>query len=265
LVSVGATLVAAVVLRALVDSLAGPQVALWSVALLGSFTTAPVLQFPYSDAIALALLVGVFWSLRKRRYGVTLALVPLVGLARPVAVPLALVVLVHVVRRCRARPAVGLALLAAAAISAVIWPVVAAVVTHRSSAYTDSMAAWRQGASIVPVDPWLAASARYLGPLAGRVLLAGAVLGVLAWLTRPIARRLGADLRVWCVAYGAYLIAVLDPTTSLARYLLGFFPLGVLLLVGSPSRAYRITLVTAGFITQLVWIVTIWRGGAFPP
>ncbi len=265
LVSVLSALVAAVLLRMLVDRLAGPSPALWSVALLGSFTSAAVLQFPYSDALGLALLLAVLCCLQRGRYALAMPLLVLIGLARPIAVPLAVVVVVHAVRRLRHRPTTALLLVAAAGVGAVVWPVTVAVATGRQSAYTDTMAAWRYGRGLVPVDPWLDASARYLGPFFGRVMLIAVPLALLWWLTRPAARFLGADLRVWCVAYGGYLLAVLDPTTSLARYLLLFFPLGLLLAAASPSTAFRRVLVVFGFVTQLVWIVTIWRLNGFPP
>lgn len=265
LVSVTCALVAAIVLRSLVDRLAGPSVAMWSVALLGSFPSAPALQLPYSDALGLLVLVSVLWCLQRQAYEAAVLALLVAGLARPIAVPLAVVAAVHAVRRLRARPGTAAALLTAAGVAAASWPVIAAVATGSPTAYTDTMAAWRQGRGVVPIDPWLDASARYLGVVAGRVALVVVPVLVLWWLTRPVARRLGADLRVWCVAYGAYLIAVIDPTTSLARYLLLTFPLGILALLASPSLAYRRLLVVSGFLLQIVWIVTIWRVGGFPP
>lgn len=265
LVAIGCALAAAVLLRSLVERLAGPRVALWSVALLGSFPTAPALQLPYSDALGVVALLSVLWCLQRGAYPAAMLALLVTGFARPIAVPLAVVAAVHAVRRVRHRPGTALGLLAAAGIGAVSWPVTAALVTGHPSAYTETMAAWRYGRGLVLVDPWLDASARYLGVVVGRVVLVAVPALVLWWLTRPIARVLGADLRVWCVAYGGYLIAVLDPTTSLARYLLLTFPLGVLLLVASPSAAYRRTLVAAGFVFQMVWIVTIWRAGGFTP
>ena len=46
----------------------------------------------------------------------------------------------------------------------------------------------------------------------------------------PWARNLGADLRTWTLAYPAYLAAVLDPFTSIFRYLIPLFPLLVVVL-----------------------------------
>ena len=53
---------------------------------------------------------------------------------------------------------------------------------------------------------------------------------VVAMVAGPWARNLGADLRTWTLAYPAYLAAVLDPFTSIFRYLIPLFPLLVVVL-----------------------------------
>jgi hypothetical protein len=265
LVSFGSALASAVLLRSVVAHVVGPAVALWSVALLGSFPTAPVLQLAYSEALALALLLAVLRCLQQGQYWWAVVATTALGLTRPIAAPLALVVLVHVVRRWRRgpRPAMA-ALVLAAGVATVLWPVIVAVRTGDLHTYADTMAAWRPGA-MRPLYPWWARSGHYLGPVLGRVLVLEVPVVLIWLLTRPLARRLGAELRVWTVAYLAYLYLVLDPTTSLFRYLLLFFPLGVLLLVASPSSAYRRALVVASFGLQVVWVVTIWRTAFGPP
>ncbi len=265
LVSFGSAMASAVLLRSVVARLAGPAVALWAVALLGSFPAAPVLQLAYSEALALALLLAVLRCLQRGRFWWAAVATTALGLTRPIAVPLAVVVLVHVARRWRRGPRPAMAVLAVASVlAAVLWPVVVAVRTGDLRTYTDTMAAWRPGA-VHLLQPWWTASGDYLGPVFGRVLVVALPVGVLWWLTRPGARVLGGDLRVWTVAYLAYLYLVLDPTTSLFRYLLLFFPLGVLLLMASPSTAYRRALVAASFGLQLVWVVVIWRTTFGPP
>ena len=62
-----------------------------------------------------------------------------------------------------------------------------------------------------------------------------------------------------CSATWAYLLLVLDPSTSLPRYLLPLFPLGTLLAGASPSRAYRRSLAVAFFAGQVVWVSWLWR------
>jgi hypothetical protein len=283
LVSIVCAAGAAVLLRALVaglgararrESPANRSLALWSVALLAAFPTGAVLQFPYTESLGLLVLLAVLVCLQRRAYALAIPLVLLLGLARPVAIPVAGVVAVHLLLRLRRRdrdpvPAREQALLVtlfgAACAAAVEWPVIAAMVTGDSRAYTDSMAAWRTAHTVTPLMPWVSRVEAYLGQSFGRVVLTVVPIALVWWLTRPRARMLGADLRVWCVCYVAYLLLVLDPTTSLARYLLLLFPLGILLAASSPSVAYRRALVVASFICQLVWIVTVWRVGANPP
>jgi len=97
------------------------------------------------------------------------------------------------------------------------------------------------------------------------VVLVLGVGGLFWWLTRPSARVIGTDLRVWCAAYICYLLAVLDSFTSLPRYLLPLFPFGVLLASVSGSRAYRLAL-TAGFaVLGVLWMLVIWRSRIWAP
>jgi hypothetical protein len=77
----------------------------------------------------------------------------------------------------------------------------------------------------------------------------------------PWARALGPELRTWCLAYPAYLALVLDPFTSIFRYLLPLFPLVVVMLGGGwVSRSPRWlwwragALVVLGVVGQAYWI-----------
>ena len=78
----------------------------------------------------------------------------------------------------------------------------------------------------------------------------------------PWARALGPELRAWCLAYPAYLGLVLDPFTSIFRYLLPLFPLLVVVLGGgwADRRVPRFLwprtalLVAAGVAGQVAWV-----------
>jgi hypothetical protein len=256
---------AVVVMRSLVEAVAGPRLALWTVVLFCCFPPAPALQLAYSESLATLLLVGVLWCLQHGRYLPAVPLVLLVGVARPIGVPLAAVIATHVLRTWRAgRPppratAAQGALAAAAVAGALAWPAIAAVATGEPSAYTDTMAAWRSNAEVVPLLPWWWISRYLLGATFGPVVLV-VLVGCLAWwLTRPVARCIAGDLRTWVVCYVGYLLVVLDPSTSLPRYLLLAFPLGTLTAACSPSRAYRAAVALAFLAGQVVWVVWLWR------
>ena len=121
------------------------------------------------------------------------------------------------------------------------------------------MATWRSGGEIVPFRPWLDMSrwywrdnpdAQWLGPVSLLVV----VVVLLALVLGPWARGLGAELRTWCLAYPAYLGAVLDPFTSIFRYLLPLFPIAAVVVGGGirgvPTR--RRTIAGVGIAVLLV-------------
>jgi len=276
IVSVTAAGGAVVVVRALLARVAGPRAALWAVAFLVFWPSAAVLQLPYSESLALLVLAGALWCLQRRRY---LALVPvllLLGVARPVAVPMGVVLVAHALRcglevrglprgEAARRLAGPAAALVAGAVAAVEWPAAAWWRTGVPDAYTLTMAAWRTPPQIVPVRPWIGASQLYLGEHVGPVALV-AVLGALAgWLVRRGVAVIGPDLTVWCAAYSAYLLAVLDSFTSLPRYLLPLFPLGALLARASPSRAFRVAVTVALAAMGVVWMLAVWRSRIWAP
>jgi hypothetical protein len=268
IVSLICSALAVVVMRDVVDRLAGRDVALWTVALFCFFPVAPVLQLAYTESLAILLLVGMLWCLQRRRYLTAVPVVLLIGFARPIGVPVAAVVGLHVLTRLlrhRSEPvraaslAAMSALVAAAAVAAVEWMVVAGRVTGVSDAYTQSMGAWRSGHQIVPLKPWWWMSRYFLGDWVGPVVL-GAVVLVGIWaLTRPAAQVIAGDLRAWVFCYLAYLAVVLEPSSSLFRYLMPLFPIGTVAAAASPSSAYRRTLLVAFVAGQVVWVSWLWR------
>ena len=104
----------------------------------------------------------------------------------------------------------------------------------------------------------------------GPVMLVVVPLVVVAMVAGPWARNLGADLRTWTLAYPAYLAAVLDPFTSIFRYLIPLFPLLVVVLgagLGRPSRqhveaaavAVRPARSCSFVVGQYYWTDILWR------
>jgi hypothetical protein len=174
-VAIACGAIAVVLAQNLVAAVAGRRLALWTVVLLCFFPTGAVLQLPYAESAALALLAGVLLCLQRRRYLLAVPLVVLVGLTRPVGAPLAAVVVLHalrvLVRRRRGEDALSrrsvaalVTLCVAAAVGAGEWPLIAAIRTGRLDAYTQSMASWRNPRQVHPFVPWHDAAERYLGP-----------------------------------------------------------------------------------------------------
>ena len=251
-----------------------PRLPLVTVALVSFFPTAVVLQSAYTESLALLLIAGVLLALVERRYSIATVLVLALGLTRAVALPMALVVLVHAYWRWRAaragserlarRDVVGLGgLLAACAVAGLGWQFVCGAVTGVSDGYLQTQAAWRGRPDVVPFVPWLDIARWRFGEWGPFVLVAVFALFTALLLSRP-ARRLGVELRTWPAAYLLYLVAVIEPGTSLARFLLLAFPFAAITagLAARPAawrRVYLVLVLVVMSLLQFGWVWTLWR------
>jgi hypothetical protein len=231
-----------------------------------------VFQVAYAESMATLLLCAGLLLLVRRQYLPLIPLLLLTDLTRPIGVPLAVVLAVHLLLRLlhrtpdpplrRAELAAALGALTAAAIGAVLWPLVAWWVTGDRGAYVASETAWRRthvGAGpFVPFVSWVKAAEQVAHGPAGILLLALGVAAFVALLVAvPPVRRLGSDVRIWSAAYGLYLLAVFDPQSSTFRLLLPLFPLlGGLANLRSP--VLRATLLVLGIAGQALWIAATW-------
>jgi hypothetical protein len=251
-----------------------PGVPLATVAVVAGFPAGPVLQVAYTESLALLLVAATVGLVLRRRYGWAVLTVLALGFTRAVALPMVVVVLVHAAVRVRAarrgadrlgRGEVArlVGLLAAAGVSGVAWPLICGWVTGVPDGYLQTQGAWRGRPDVVPFLPWLDLGRRLWGPAGPWLLLVTGAL-VLAVLLSPPARRLGAELQAWTVAYLGYLVAVVEPGTSLVRFTVLAFPLGAVAAgaVRGPAWARRLWLggllvVFAGL--QVAWTWGLWR------
>jgi len=253
----------------------------WSVAVVvlwASLPAAVVLQVGYTEAAAMALLALFLLALDRERWWWAMTLALLLGLTRPIAVPVAAVAAVALWLRWRRRRADpvsgaeatgGVALLVGCGVSVVLWPAIAALVTGRGDAYTTTMSTWRASREIVPVRPWLDMSRYYWGQTWGPVWLTVIFVVIAVMVLGPWASRLGPQLRTWSLAYPAYLLVVLDPFTSIFRYLIPLFPLAAVLIGVAGRPLWRSwarwawvrfgVLLVAFVIGQWYWIDVLWR------
>lgn len=271
---------AAVVVRRLVERgapravAARPGLPLATVALLGLFPTAAVLQVAYTESLALLLVASALLLVVERRYAWASLVVLALGFTRAVALPMAAVVVVHaLVRwwgarrgtdRLERRDVAGLGLLAVtAAVSGVAWPLICGWMTGEPDGYLQTQGAWRGVREIAPFEPWGYVSRFWFGDWAPWVLVAGFAL-VIATLVVPAAWRLGNELHAWSAAYLLYIVAAIEPGSSLARFLLLAFPLGAVTagLVTRPVAARRawfaFVVVLMGTL-HVVWVYNMWR------
>jgi hypothetical protein len=265
-VAAGCSLGAALVLDRLLAAVLG-RPAPFAVALFCFSPLSPLYQVAYAESMAVLLIALLLLLLVQRRYVALLPVIVLTGLTRPVAVPVAGLLVAHVVIRLvrrRSEPIAVRSLLAAlgavlvALVSAVAWPTVAALATGQRNAYLASELAWRRSDVLVPVVPWLDAARTAGGPVAGPIVLGVLALAFAALLTlAPAARRLGVDVRLWCAAYVLYLVAVVVPAASTVRLLLPLFPLAGLL-PAPRSRILRIAVLVACVAAQAAWFGVAW-------
>ena len=236
----------------------------------------PSLQIAYTESLAMLVLVALLTALVDRRWWLVALLAVVLGLTRPIAVPVAAVVGVVVLRETlrwwRDRPgrpshtlAVPVAVLAVTGAAALLWPTLASVRTGRPDAYAQTMAAWRSGHEIVPLRPWIDNTSVLLFSDTGspRLYAALAVAGLAAVLVGaavgPWAARLPLELRAWMLAYPAYLALVLDVGTSLVRYAVPLFPLALVLVGGGMRRIPRGWPVLAAVLVALsLWGQYAW-------
>ena len=261
---------------------ARPGLPLATVALVSVFPTAAVLQTAYTEALALALIAAALLTLIRRQYAWMAAVVLALGFTRAVAMPMAAVVLVHALVRWRSarqdeggkapftwRGGAGLIVLAGwCAASGLVWPAVSGWATGVPDAYVRTQEAWRGVADVTPFYGWTYVPSFWFGDLALPVMIAGFAL-VLAVLVVPAAWRLGNELHSWAAAYVVYIAAVVEPGSSIARFLLLAYPLGAVTagVVTRPPVGRRwwfacVVLLMLGL--QILWVAQMWHANPGP-
>ena len=255
---------------------ARPGLPLATVALLGVFPTAAILQTGSTESLAVLLVAASLLLIVERRYvGASVAILAL-GFTRAVALPMAAVIVVHGLLRWRgsrsgddrlARVDVaGLGLLGGTAVvSGVAWPLICGWVTGVPDGYLKTQGAWRGVRAIKPFASWGYTSSFWTKewwPYPYVLVLGVGV--VVACLVVPAARRLGNELHVWSAAYLFYIAAVIEPGSSIARFAILAFPLGAVTagLVTRPPSRRRLWfgfVVVLMAVLQVTWIYNTWR------
>ncbi len=269
---------AAVLMGLLLRERLGEPAAYLTVALWACFPASVSLQLAYTESLAMLLLVAYLYALHRERWLVATVVALLVGLSRPIAVPLGLVTLVVVLVRWRARSGRPIpvreywsmaAALVGCAVAGFLWPAIVWWGTGVSSAYGDTMASWRTYPSVELFTPWPDKARYFFGDTWGPIWLVLIPIVIIAMVAGPWAANLGAALRTWTLGYPLYLAAVLDPFTSIFRYLIPLFPLLIVLLgAGWADRrgnTWRrlllraVPLLVLFVIGQYWWTDELWR------
>ncbi len=232
---------AMVVMFALVERTAGRFAAIVTVAFANSFVAAPLFQSAYSESIALLLVCTVLLLVARRRYGWAVAAVILLSLTRLVTPPLAVVVIVHAIVRCRNRAQepirraemVKMTVLAlVAAVSVSLWSTITNAITSGVKA-TGANRGSVTNAVVVGRFGWFTNAYEHIGWI-GVVGVALLVVGFAVVAASRLTRTWGVEVRTWFAIYPIYLLFVAGVHAGMFRYLLLAFPLA-LLMVGSPQ------------------------------
>ncbi|WP_144718939.1 hypothetical protein [Agrococcus jejuensis] len=246
-----------------------PQHASFALALVLLGPLSPLLQVGYAESLHLALLAGALLALRRRRWGMLAALVPLMALTRPSGLAFALALGIVVAWAWwRDRPAWSardLRILVATAAWALAWglawPAYAAIRTGEPGAYVATELGWRAPyvgrMQLVPGTGWVAGAQWWLGGVGLGLLVL--VVGGLVWVLARRASReaMGLEAWAWTIAYLLYLLAVWFPQSSTFRILLPAFALVAVIAV-LPGRWWRPLALALGVAGQVAWLWACW-------
>jgi hypothetical protein len=268
LISLVASLALCLLLYKLFTTRAAPGVALTGVALFSFQPAAPVLQFAYAESLGLMLLVVVLLCLVHERYWAAVPVVVLLSLTRPTSAPLALTMLLLAVgwyllrREQPVAPGrwVGLGVLTVVTgLGTFLWPAVMGLVTGDPDAYFETEAAWHGNNHVLPGELWANIGIRLFGKPLGIVAPVVFVLGLVLVMATRTVRRLGPVLYLWTASYLLYLLGVIAPNGAVFRLMMPAFPLLLTAAMVSSSRAYRVALIVASLLAQVVWVAWLWH------
>ncbi len=258
--------------RLLLRYITGSQ-ALFAVVLYCLAPVSAMLQVTYAESMGAFLLTLSLWLLVRRNYGWMFPVVAVMALTRPTGLAFALMLglwwIMRFIRRVAdafdVREMVVTALLGLfTAAMGFAWPAIAWIVTGSMTAYTDTELAWRRSfigdQHLIPFSPWFQGANWWIGSAWGSVFLVIVVAAAIASFWLPQMRKLGLELRLWCMSYGIYLLAVFFPQSSTFRMLMPLFPaLGA---ISQPtSKVYRWMLVIACIYGQWIWLSIAWYIG----
>lgn len=271
---------------------ARPALPLATVAVLAFFPSAVVLQVAYTESLALLLVATTLLLIVRRRYAWAMLAVAALGFTRAVALPMAVVVAVHLLLRWREARAgrepwprrevvLGVGLLGVAGLSGGIWPLIAGWATGRADAYVATQGAWRPDRGVGVFAGWVRVADFSALGVALTIAALALIAALLVLAVRSPSRRLGVELWVWTVAYLLYLAAVGDLISSQLRFLLLACPLATVLAAlprprkpadnalaratGTPSAPQGVLggwwawgLVVGLGVGQVSWVWTVW-------
>lgn len=249
----------------------GERIAMFAVVLLVLGPISPLFQVGYAEALHFWLLMILLNQLVERRWMEMLPVVVIASLTRPTGLAWAFALLLVILWRYR-RAHEGKeefapreqrhAWIAAVAsgFAGLLWLAICAIATGRPTGYLDTEMAWRShytgGEHTLPFTPWFWAGEFWFGGW-GWVIVVLVLVFMALWFRSSMLDRFGMEIRLWGVAYFAYVFAVFYPQSSVFRILFPMFPAFAPLAVPQ-SPVYRVGVSILAIAAQVLWLTWMW-------
>ena len=242
---------------------------------MAAFPSAGIFSATYSETVAITVLLLALIALIRRRYFWFCLLVLVMGLARPLAVPIGIVVIVHfwplVVTRWRRERIVawrdlGLFVLigVVSLVSVSLWPTIAGVATGNPDALFITQAAWKRPEGSDPSIPFSVWTVMMggAGPAAVKLVILMIPFVLIARL--KALRPLGPELAAWSIGYLLFILATVAVSASTPRYLLPMISLHLALASRVSRWWHAVVLLGVLCALQYAW-VAYWFSNPMSP
>ncbi|MGO1542718.1 MAG: hypothetical protein ACTHXA_00070 [Gulosibacter sp.] len=273
LISVIAGLGTVFALHKLLRHFVSNNVAMFSVFLLVIGPVSPMFQVGYAEALHFWMVAALLNLMVERKWLAMVPLIVLASLTRPTGLALAFTLLLYILYRYRNRYVTRLERFDAAeqkqlwsvavfsGVMGLAWLIIAGIATGQWDAYLQTEFAWRHGYTggeeTLPFTPWFWAGGFWFGQPEGTIIVIAVIILFACWFMAPVMRRFGIEIRLWGVAYTAYIFAVFYPQSSFFRILFPLFPAAAPLALPH-SPVYRVVVSVVAIILQVVWFQWMW-------
>lgn len=248
--------------------------AMFAVVLLCFGPISPLFQIGYAEALHFWMLTAMLRMMVAREWYLMLPLIAVASFTRPTGLAWAFTLFLYICYRywnCYKNereafaPKEQVAVWTAAIFSGLMglaWLVIAGIVTGMPRAYLETEYAWRRhytgDTHTLPFTPWFYGADFWFGQPVGAIVVFAILIAVGVWLSSRMLNRFGIEIRLWAIAYFAYIFAVFFPQSSTFRMVMPMFPAAVALLALPRSPVYRVGAVTVSILAQVVWIHWMW-------
>lgn len=258
------------------------NVAMFAVFLLCIGPISPMFQVGYAEALHFWMIAVLLNLMVKRDWYAMVPLIVIASFTRPTGLALAFTLLLYILYRYWNRFVARLErfdrseqrqLWSVAVFSGVMglaWLAIAGIVTGQWDAYLETEFAWRRGYTAgehtPPFTAWFWAGDYWFGSPQGTIIVLAVIVLFACWFVAPVMRRFGIEIRLWAIAYTAYIFAVFYPQSSFFRILFPLFPAAAPLALPQ-SPVYRVIVSATAFLAQVAWLHWMWFviGGDWSP